>query len=283
MQMLLAHMQTPPTPIQTLCPDLHIPDAIANVVMRCLAKDRDLRPASAKALIEELKLASTGLVPPGDVLVDQSAWESAPTFVTEARPARDSARLAQPREPLPASSIRWGVWTSTAIAVATLVIGGWYFGRGGSGTPGAHLPTAQPQAAAASASQTVTAAQPSPEEKTGESQIGLTLPQSAPSGEQESPQLAVPAANQRVANRSLSTPATTKALVAVAGRSNSIEIEKQVKGAVTEGDFHYENGEYDEAIKSYLEGLKFDHANAALRKRIQRAQKGKATEDAVKQ
>jgi len=278
MQMLLAHMQTPPTPIQTLCPDLHIPEAIANVVMRCLAKDRDLRPASAKALIEELELASSGLMRPGEALFDQSAWATAPTSgPTELSNTRHSGSLAQPREPLPASSIRWGVWTLTAIAVAVLVIGGWYFGRGRSGTPAEHLPTAPPQAAGSPASQTVTPAQPKPEEKMGESQIDLTLPQSALSGEQESLRSAVPAAN-----RSLSKPAAT-ASIALAVRSNSIEIEKQVKGAVTEGDFHYENGEYDQAIKSYREGLKFDRANAELRKRIQRAQKGKATEGAVKQ
>jgi serine/threonine-protein kinase len=279
MQMLLAHMQTPPTPIQTLCPDLHIPEAIANVVMRCLAKDRNVRPASARALIEELELASSGLMRPGEALIDQSAWAAAPTLAPpEARPTRDSARLAQPREPLPASSIRWGVWTLTAIAVAVLVIGAWYFGRGSSGTPADHLPTAPPQAAGAPASQTVTPAQPKPEEKMGESQIDLTLPQSALSGEQESPRSVVPAAN-----RSFSKPAATVASIAMAARSNSTEIEKQVKGAVTEGDFHYENGEYDQAIKSYREGLKFDRANAELRKRIQRAQKGKATEGAVKQ
>jgi hypothetical protein len=68
----------------------------------------------------------------------------------------------------------------------------------------------------------------------------------------------------------------------VAPRSNSLEIEKQVKGAVTEGDFHYENGEYGEAIKSYQEGLKLDRANVELRRRIQRAQKAKSTEGAVK-
>lgn len=278
MQMLLAHMQTPPTPIQTLCPDLHIPEAIANVVMRCLAKDRDLRPASAKALIEELEVASAGLMRSGEALFDQSAWAPEPTSSsTELSNTRYPGSLAHPREPLAVSSSHWGVWTSTAIAVVVLVIGGWYFGRGSSGNPAAHLPTAPPRAAAAPASQTVPAEHPKPEEAR-EQQIDLTLPQAAPSAEKESPRFAVPAANH-----SLSRPAPTDASVTLAARSNLIEIQKQVKGAVTEGDFHYENGEYDEAIKSYREGLKLDHANAELRKRIQRAQKGKATEGVVKQ
>jgi hypothetical protein len=108
------------------------------------------------------------------------------------------------------------------------------------------------------------------------------LPQSAQSGEPEGPRRTAPAANRGVATRTLSTPATT-ASIAVAAKSNSIEIEKQVKGAVTEGDFHYENGEYDEAIKSYQQGLRLDSANVKLRQRIQRAKKSKAVEAAVRQ
>jgi serine/threonine-protein kinase len=259
MGMLLAHMQIPPIPIQTLCPDLQIPEPIANVVMRCLEKDRDLRPASAKALIEELEraqkekvitLAATGPARPGEALFDQSPWTPARRPApTEPSQPRHAASPAHPLEPLPASSPRWGVWASTAIAVVVLAIGGWYFGRGSSGTPTAQPETAPPQSLGAPASPTVTAARPRPEENTGESRIG---------------------------------PAATVASASVAPRSNSLEIEKQVKGAVTEGDFHYENGEYGEAIKSYQEGLKLDRANVELRRKIQRAQKAKATEGAVK-
>jgi len=60
MEMLLAHMQRPPTPIKALRPDLQIPDSIAALVMRTLEKNRDLRPASGKALIEELDRAEGG-------------------------------------------------------------------------------------------------------------------------------------------------------------------------------------------------------------------------------
>jgi serine/threonine protein kinase len=266
MEMLIAHMQTPPTPIQTLCPDLQIPEAIANVVMRCLEKDRDRRPASAKALIEELELAESGrarlLAPTGS---------SQPWHATSP---------AQPRELFPASSRRWGVWASTSIAVVLLAIGGWYFGRGSSRTPTVQPSTPPPQSVGARVSQTVTAAQPRLEENTGESRIGLTVPQSAQPGAQEDPQLTAPTTNRRAATP---TRATTAASTAVAPRTNSLEIEKLVKGAVTEGDFHYDNGEYDEAIKSYQDGLKLDRANVKLRQKIQRAQKGKATEGAVKQ
>lgn len=266
MEMLLAHMQTPPTPIQTLCPDLHIPAAIASVVMRCLAKDRDLRPASAKVLIEELELAETGEARPSEAFVEQLACarERTPTAAAPSQ-LRLAVNPTQPGEPLRATSLRWGVWASSAIAVVVLAISGWYFSRGTSRTSSAHTPLASPQVEGPSASQKAPGAQPRPEENTGELRIGLTAPQSAQPSVQEGP--------------GLTAPATT----AVAARSNLLEIEKQVKGAVTEGDFHYENGEYDEAIKSYQQGLRLDSANVKLRQRIQRAKKGKATEGAVKE
>ncbi len=63
MAMLLAHLQQAPTPIRDLKPELQIPDAVANIVMRLLAKNPDSRPASARVLIEELNLAEKAPAP----------------------------------------------------------------------------------------------------------------------------------------------------------------------------------------------------------------------------
>ncbi len=63
LEMLLAHMQRAPTPIRTIRPGVQIPEAIANVVMKCLEKKRELRPASARALAEELDRAEAEQVP----------------------------------------------------------------------------------------------------------------------------------------------------------------------------------------------------------------------------
>jgi serine/threonine protein kinase len=52
---LLAHLQKPPRPIQSVRPDLAIPDALANFVMRCLEKNRDVRPADAQEFIREIE------------------------------------------------------------------------------------------------------------------------------------------------------------------------------------------------------------------------------------
>src|SRR5208337_109516 len=55
MEMLLAHMQKPPAPISLAHPELQVPEPVAALTMRMLEKNRDLRPASARALIQEIE------------------------------------------------------------------------------------------------------------------------------------------------------------------------------------------------------------------------------------
>lgn len=57
MEMLLAHMQKPPAPIWVAHPELNVPQPVAALTMRLLEKNRDLRPASARALIQEIERA----------------------------------------------------------------------------------------------------------------------------------------------------------------------------------------------------------------------------------
>jgi hypothetical protein len=66
-------------------------------------------------------------------------------------------------------------------------------------------------------------------------------------------------------------------------RTNAAEIQKQVNAAATEGDFYYENGEYDRAIATYQVGLGDDPGNTQLTQKIQKARNAKATENSSAQ
>jgi serine/threonine protein kinase/cytochrome c-type biogenesis protein CcmH/NrfG len=57
LEILTALVHAPPKPIAEVRPDLPIPERLANLVMRTLEKDRELRPPTARALIEELEHA----------------------------------------------------------------------------------------------------------------------------------------------------------------------------------------------------------------------------------
>jgi len=52
---MMAHIQGAPASIRVAHADLSIPDSLIDVVMRCLQKSRDMRPASARRFIHELQ------------------------------------------------------------------------------------------------------------------------------------------------------------------------------------------------------------------------------------
>lgn len=62
MQFMLAHVQTQPIPIGTIRPDLHIPQKISDIVMKCLAKDPDHRFQTGRELIAEIEAFLPGSV-----------------------------------------------------------------------------------------------------------------------------------------------------------------------------------------------------------------------------
>jgi len=69
MSMLMAHIQTPPTPLRVARPDLHVPDSVAELVMQLLEKKREARPPSARAVIEAIDQAETEVAALGGMTV----------------------------------------------------------------------------------------------------------------------------------------------------------------------------------------------------------------------
>ncbi|MDR3678261.1 MAG: tetratricopeptide repeat protein [Acidobacteriota bacterium] len=101
MYMLMAHIQEPPTPIRLIRPDLKIPEPLANLVMRLLQKKRELRPASAAALIEELTRIEAGtpvLAPPvyTKPVVPAAPRGSGTTLIPSTPAAPRPAQFARP-------------------------------------------------------------------------------------------------------------------------------------------------------------------------------------------
>jgi hypothetical protein len=67
----------------------------------------------------------------------------------------------------------------------------------------------------------------------------------------------------------------------VASETKSETNKAQVKAAITEGDFYYENGEYEKALGTYLGGLQKAPGNLMLQQRLKRAQKAFDTERSI--
>jgi Flp pilus assembly protein TadD len=90
LNLLIAQIQVMPNPIRRVRPDVEIPEALAQLVMRMLQKKRELRPASAAALIEELTRVEMGM----------------PVMVSRLAPKAGGAIPAPPRGPISAPPSR---------------------------------------------------------------------------------------------------------------------------------------------------------------------------------
>jgi serine/threonine protein kinase len=159
MEMLLAHMQKPPNPIWVVHPELGVPQPIALLTMRLLEKNRDLRPASARALIQEIEKAEkesanvnrTRVLTTEDVMqananrspvIDQGGVVVPPRPQPQpppVRPPEPQPRVVPqpvirpqpppqpyiPPRPKPQES-RWGMWVAMIVLIVGVGGGGWY-------------------------------------------------------------------------------------------------------------------------------------------------------------
>jgi TPR repeat protein/serine/threonine protein kinase len=129
LELLMAHITTPPRPIHEVRPDLNIPVAVADVVMRCLEKDRELRPASGRALIDELEFAERSsavmpMRPAAQVSQAQVSQEQmAPQWAAE------SPALPTGAVPGAAPHSRMWIWLVAAVLIGGILGVGLYLLR----------------------------------------------------------------------------------------------------------------------------------------------------------
>ena len=297
MGMLLAHMQQPPRPIPTLRPELQIPEPIVSLAMRLLEKDPAQRPASAKALIEEVEAAEKGSTPLGATRVVQP---NAVVSAEEIRAAPEAARplpkkgqaalvsklvpaspppvqpqFVTPRTPVPAvlptpqpeKQSRWGIWLGVVILVVGLGGAGWYISSQHSSSLST-TPVSTTSGQGGGTSQQTSSQPPAHEQNP-------PVPES-PEGKTSGGQ-----GIQPEAARTASETPTSSVNIAPTGTAASAVDPKRIKAAITEGDFWFNRYQYDDAIKAYQEGLNLDPSNPDLRSKMERAKKAKAAEERV--
>ena len=156
MEMLLAHMQKPPSPIEVLHPELQVPKDVAALTMRLLEKNRDLRPASGRVLIQEVEKlerqsipGKTRVVPPDELArlnenrgpigpdPDPKKWPAIPPRPDPVRKP-EAVKVVppppvrpQPPEPFPPphpkpKESRWGMWVAMFVLLVGIGGGGLY-------------------------------------------------------------------------------------------------------------------------------------------------------------
>jgi TonB family protein len=91
LEQLMAHLNTPPRPIREVRPDL--PTEVASVVMRCLEKNRELRPANGQDLVDQLQAAMN---PPAASSVISSVISSPVVTQRERQRERDVVTVPEP-------------------------------------------------------------------------------------------------------------------------------------------------------------------------------------------
>jgi len=71
MEVLLAHLHQKPLPMKEANPDVHVPAQVEQVVMSCLEKDPDLRPQSARELVDRFRAAIAEVEQPSPIAQPQ--------------------------------------------------------------------------------------------------------------------------------------------------------------------------------------------------------------------
>jgi serine/threonine-protein kinase len=271
---LMAHINQPVMPPSHWVPE--VPPFLESAILKSLEKSPENRFASCQELqvalcppeLPPTKIAAAPRLEPEapvrprvqEPSREPKPPESQPLPVPPARPIQElKPRPARDRDGKQAASPQFATvrerkrpWVMVSSVLALLIVGllMWRHSRNQPGQEDHQVPTPRVQ-------QTPTVNKP-------EGQVSVPAPAPAENVQ--------PAKRQTVGRHEKPTPATDTA-----------EIRKKVNAAITEGDYYYDNGEYDRAIAAYQAGLAADPGNAQLSQKIGKARKAKATETSVPQ
>jgi hypothetical protein len=304
MEMLLAHMQKQPAPIREMHPELQVPENVAALAMRLLEKNRDMRPASARVLIQEIEKAEKEMASVGKTRLmtaeemragdagrapvggDQAAAGGAlpprpqPAPIRPVEPARVTPR-PQPQppphpvpRPKPAES-RWGMWMALVVLVVGLGGGGLYIATRPSVTtqPASQAPVEHPQ----TPPDTTT---PVTHETAPAGQPAAQPSNPVPTEHTEPQTIAAPVRNNPKGKGR--TPARVEEVAPPKPVQPAVDAAK-VRSWITQGDFFLKRGEYDSAINAYQEGLNLDPSNQDLREKLDKTKKARDIERKILQ
>jgi serine/threonine protein kinase len=349
MEMLLAHMQKPPLPIEVSHPELDVPTDVAALTMRLLEKNRDLRPASGRVLMQEIEKLEKESIPgktrvvTGDELLranedrgttgPSGGAQRWPTVTPPPPPPPGPVRRPEPpkvvkppvapprQEPVQprAKESRWGIWVALIVLCVGLGGGGWYILRP---TPKPAAPTltltADPASVEKGSSVTLHWSALNATDVDLEPGVGKVKPEGSTSvTPTESTTYTLTATGPTGGNNTstfvsvLNPPPPVKPQVENPPQSDNPGLDikreqqrtvkpvhkdephvyvppppppvdtKAIKSAITLGDFHFNRGEYDDAIASYQKGLQADSSNSELRQRLGKAIEACKKENAI--
>jgi serine/threonine-protein kinase len=298
MEMLLAHMQKPPAPISAAHPELQVPEPVAALTMRLLEKNRDMRPASARVLIQEIEKAEKEMANVGKTRImtaeemrvggDQGAAGGAipprpqPAPVRPVEPAKVAPRPQPPPLPHPPprarpSESRWGMWMALVVLILGLGGGGLYIATRPSG-PTPSTPHVNPEPV--ELPQKPPETNPPVSHETTPSEQPTTEPANPSATEHTEPQTIAPVHNNpRTRPR---TPAPVVEVTPPKPVQPAVDTAK-VRSWITQGDFFLKRGEYDSAVAAYQEGLNLDPTNQDLREKLNKTKKARDIEKKILQ
>jgi serine/threonine-protein kinase len=269
---LRKHMLEPPPPFRAVAPGLHVPPQVEAVVMKALDKQREERYASALEFARAFAAAAHPAPAP-----EPSPPPGSSKFVLPSAAREPAAPMRQPASALAPAHL--AVQTPPPASVERIL-------ESPSGQPQGrmHVAPASHMPAVAPPPQFQPAPEPSGKMKfVALAVVALILIVAAvwyfSSGP---PPVVNPTGDSGASHTGTGqpSPAVNPAPPSpTESDTNAADRRAKVEAAKRQGDIYSDNGEYNNAINAYQEGLKLDPSNPQLLQALQSAQTAKAAEE----